>query len=182
MSLIQDALKRQSEERPGVPPPVIPAEPPAPAAGKNNRPRLLVILTVVLIAVLTGLGIYLIKPNPKNIPVVIPPPAPAAPVAPIAAPQPVTPPEPPVQMVETTKVETVVDPVKKEEPAPEKPIEWPELNLTGIAQSDNQSLAVINGKMLSAGRTMGKVTIREVTPTNVVVEYQGERRILYIGE
>lgn len=181
MSLIQDALKRQSEERPGIPPPAPPAEPPAPAAEKSNRSRLLIILTVALIAVLTGLGIYLIKPKPKNIPVFIQPPAPA-PVAPVAAPLPVTPPEPPVQAVETTKVATVVEPVKKEEPVPVKPIEWPELNLTGIAQSDNQSLAVINGKMLSAGRTLGKVTIREVTPTNVVVEYQGESRILYIGE
>ena len=194
MSLIQDALRRKSEDRPGVPPTTIQAEPPNPPMDeKKKKTKLVVPLILLLIAFLAvplGYSIYLTKPKQRvSPPAVIQKSVPVThvaatptPVAPIAVPQPVTLPEPPIQAVETTKVETVVEPVKKEEPVPAKPIEWPELNLTGIAQSDNQSLAFINGKMLSAGRMLGKVTIREVTPTNVLVEYQGESRILYIGE
>ncbi len=196
MSLIQDALKRQSEEQPGIRlsgMPVQPGESPEPPVdGKSTRQipiKLTVALFVGLIAVLTGLGIYLIKPKPRVSPPVVQKPAPAAPIAapapviaavpePVAVPVPV----PPVPVVETAKVETVAVTVTKEEPAPEiKPV-WPELRLTGIAQSDNQSIAIINGKMLFAGRKLGEAIVKEVHETDVVIEYRGESRILYINE
>jgi len=205
MSLIQDALKRKSEEhsviRPAAPPPAIPVIKPViapvvemvePAADKKSIQPLFIILSIALIVVLTGLGIYLIKPKSKPVPPVAQVPAPAAPVttpAPVdpAVLQPAAILEPPVVAVETAKVETVIEtvtePVKKEEPAPViLPVEWPELILTGIAQRGSQSIAIINGKMLSAGRTLGKVTVKEVNDNSVVVECLGERRILYIGE
>jgi hypothetical protein len=204
MSLIQDALKRQSEEDTGIRPPAIPAEKPElPTEEKGPRPSFTMLSIVIiagLIAVLAGLGIYLIKPRalPQQVaqpaaPAATPAPstasvsvavsAPAA-SAPVAVPEP-----PPVQAVTTAKVEAVtakaepvIEPVKKEEPAPVIPIEWPKLSLTGIAQNDNQSIAILNGKMLTVGRTLGEVTIREVNSTDVVVEFRGERRTLYINE
>ena len=217
MSLIQDALKRKSEEQPATratmtpipPPPATPTVAPTvtptvksvvtatvspiaeitePAADKKSIQPLFIILSFVMIVVLTALGIYLIKPKSKPVPPVAQVPATAAPapVAPVVL-QPAAVPEPPAVAVETAKVETVkveavIEPVKKEEPAPVIPVVWPELKLTGIAQSDSQSIAVINGKMLSVGRTLGTVTVKEVNENNAVVECQGERRILYIGE
>ncbi|MFA7257507.1 MAG: hypothetical protein WC047_08045, partial [Kiritimatiellales bacterium] len=78
-----------------------------------------------------------------------------------------------------TAPSTRIEPVVTEQPV-QKP--WPELTLTGIAQGDNQSLAIINGKMISAGRKLGEVTIVEVHDRSVIVEYGGECRVLYIGE
>ena len=209
MSLIQDALKRKAEEQPAVRPTMSPIPPPPatptvksivtatvspvaeitePAADKKSIQPLFIILSFVMIVVLTALGIYLIKPKSKPVPPVTQVPAPAtpAPVAPAVL-QTAAVTEPPAVAVETAKVETVkveavIEPVKKEEPAPVIPVVWPELKLTGIAQSDSQSIAVINGKMLSAGRTLGTVTVKEVNENSVVVECQGARRILYIGE
>jgi hypothetical protein len=36
--------------------------------------------------------------------------------------------------------------------------------------------------MLSAGRKIGEVAVIEVSESQVVVEYRGERRVMYIGE
>ncbi|MFA6172404.1 MAG: hypothetical protein WC701_01855 [Kiritimatiellales bacterium] len=195
MSLIQDALKRQAEEQPVVRPPVMPVQPveqPGPPAdGKNIQPfplKLTVTLITALAVVLTGLGIYLIKPKPRVPPPVIQKPVPVIPVAAAPAavipaiPVPVAVPAAPVPAVETVKVETVAEPVRKEAPAPEiKPV-WPELRLTGIAQNNSQSIAVLNGKMLCAGRKLGEVLVKEVHDSDVVVEYSGECRTLYIDE
>lgn len=196
MSLIQDALKRKSEEPGETHPPEIPAESSLDQLVEETNPRplfsiLSIILISVLLIILSGLGIYLIIPE-QHAPAQ--PPAPvavAAPVAPITAPEPVAvpavpapviaPPAEPVK-VEPAKVEPVVEPVKKEEPAPVVQIVWPELKLTGIAQSGSQSIAILNGKMLIAGRKLGEVLIKEVHEADVIVEYLGERRVLYINE
>ncbi len=192
MSLIQDALKRKSEEKTGNLPPEIPVEILERPEDKNNTRSPFIIVTVLLvaglIAVLAGIGIYLIKPEALP-PVIQKPVAVApAPVPPAAVPEPVAVQEaliiPAVKTtaVETVTAEIIAEPAKKEAPVTELKETWPELKLTGIAQSDNQSIAVINGKMLSAGRTLGKVIVREVTGTDVVVEYHGERRVLHIDE
>lgn len=186
MSLIQEALKRQAEEQPAVILPKMPVEPGEPPEDKK-RPRPLQIITTALlatglIAVLTGLGIYLIKPKTHSAAVKTP--APAASVKPPAAAHiPAAVPEKPVTANEPAKTEPVaVAPVKKKEPAPEINQAWPELKLTGIAQGESQSIAILNGKMLTAGRTLGDVTVKEVHNADVVVEYRGERRVLYLNE
>lgn len=183
MSLIQDALKRKSEEAHTVLPST--ATPTAPAAElpqDEKGPRFLVIVLIILlsaglIAALLGLSLYLIKPKPKAAVV------PAVQVtAPAVKPVPVQE-KPSVKAAEPKKVvKAPVEPVVQPKPVPKvKPV-WPELKLTGIAQTDSQHLAVLNGKMLPVGRKLGDVTLVEVNNKYVVVEYRGERRTLYINE
>ncbi len=191
MSLIQDALKRKSEEPGESRPPEIPIEPSPgqPAEETPARPLfsiLGIVLISVLLVILSGLGIYLIMPK-QHTPAQQPAPVAAIEPAPvIAPPEPVVVPAVPAPVIapaiEPAKVEPVVEPVKKEDPAPVVQIVWPELKLTGIAQSGSQSIAILNGKMLIAGRKLGKVLVTEVHETDVIVEYLGERRVLYINE
>jgi hypothetical protein len=198
MSLIQDALKRKSEETGDSRPPEIPVEIlELPTEGKKNKLRMILPLILLLTAFLAaplGFSIYLTKPKQhvpapaivKNdvsiAPVSIVPITTPEPVAVPAAPAPViVPPSEPAK-VEPAKTEPVAEPVKNEEPAPAAQIVWPELKLTGIAQSGNQSIAILNGKMLITGRKLGEVLVKEVHETDVIVEYLGERRVLYINE
>ena len=212
MSLIQDALKRQAEENagsrlPGQPvQPIQPPEPPPPQQQrkppeeKKNKAFPLVpfiLFLTVLLAALLGLSIYLIKPKLKTIPKVTHKSVPVEPVAPALSvvkpviPEPAkaleTPPSTP--LIETAIVEPVIEPPAAEEPVvTAEPVlkikkSWPELKLTGIAQGgDRQRVALLNGKMLSAGRRLGEVAIIQVKDNSVLVEYRGERRTLYIGE
>jgi hypothetical protein len=189
MSLIQDALKRKSEELPPVQP-VVPGTQPTSAeeAAMPKGPQsvlvlLIILLIIALLVALGGLAFSLIHSGKKNkeqtpaamVPAVeIPAEVPVAPVVtapqaealePAAAPAPVTAP--------------VVEPVVIEQPVVEP---WPELTLTGIASSGNQRIAIINGKMITAGRIIGEVLVREVRDDQAIVEFRGERRILHVNE
>jgi hypothetical protein len=179
MSLIQDALKRKLEEA-GENPTALPPQETAAAPANEKRPQpLLIILILLLLAglitLLIGLSLYLIKPKqPATAPAVLSPaPVAAAPV--VVIPAPAAPKEP-------AAVEAVVEPVVEAAPTPEAKPEWPELKLAGIAKMENQSLAILNGKMISAGRTLGEILVVEVNEKDIVVEYRGERRVLYINE
>ena len=178
MSLIQDALKRKSEESEKVPVSAMTGETNELPAATPRAPQIIlgIFLVAVFLAAPIGFSLYLIKPKLHAAPpVVIRKDAPVIP-----APEPIIVPAPPVQ---TTVVETVAAPVLPKEELPTIiPVEWPALKLSGIAQSGNQRLAILNGKMLSAGRKIGEVTVIEVSESQVVVEYSGERRIMYISE
>jgi hypothetical protein len=198
MSLIQDALRRQAEETagarlPGQPIEQPPAPPPPPEKEKpkalspqeKKKPKAfpivpLILFLVVFLAALLGLSLYLLKPNLKTVPKVTQESVPVEPVALPAVPEPAK-----VLTVESI-VESVAPPLVTEQEAdPVQKIKktWPELKLTGIAQGgDRQRLAILNGKMLSAGRRLGEVAVIQVRDSTVIVEYRGERRTLYIGE
>ncbi len=188
MSLIQEALKRKAEEAPKTyyaePPPVVPAV--LPEENKNDpKPPVMIklISTIfIVIALLTGLGIYLIKP--KIIPAVKKnaPPVTHDPSAPSPKTEAVAHHTDPMVKVELKPTELATEPIKPVKTVKIDPADWPELILTGIAQSGNQSIAVINGKMISAGRKLGDVLVQEVKTTSVIVEYRGNIRVLYIGE
>ena len=171
MSLIQDALKRKSEETPvpAVPSPVVQSQSTRPLAGEKETkmPKIILLLLLLAVPLAIPISIHLIKQKPLKLPLVVKNPAPAAPAVP----------EPVVQALET-----VSEPVKKEESVPEIKPAWPEIELTGIASSESLRIAIINGKMLTAGSTVGEVIIREVHETEVVVEFQGERRIRHVDE
>ena len=197
MSLIQDALKRKSEETPeSIPIEATDATTPVNDSSdefgaKKPQPlliALIILLIIALLGALIGLAFSLIRPatssrqnttvieKPETV-IETPVPVTNAPV--VVAPPAVIPP-PSVEVLKTVPTSTTrIEPVVVEQPV-QNP--WPELTLTGIAQGDSQSLAIINGKMISAGRKLGEVTIIEVHDRNVIVEYGGERRILYIGE
>ena len=189
MSLIQDALKRKAEEAAGGG--SVTAEK---SAEKSHQPMMIVLTFLLLIGLITalvGLSFYLMsKPEPTAKTAVIQQPVPgvveptnAAPV--VVAPKPVA----PVVVAPTKPVVPVVV-----EPTPVAPVEavvepmlkfkkkWPELKLSGIAQTGGQKLALLNGKMIAVGRTIEDVTVIEVNKGHIVIEYGGERRILYINE
>jgi hypothetical protein len=203
MSLIQDALKRLAEETAGARLPGQPIEQPAPPVPPPEREKpkalppqekkktkpfpivpLILFLMVFLVAML-GLSLYLIKPKLKPDSKVPQESVPAERDALLATPEPVKAPVVPVLTVESI-VESAAPPLVTEQEAdPVQKIKktWPELKLTGIAQGgDRQRVAILNGKMLSAGRRLGEVAIIQVRDSTVIVEYRGERRTLYIGE
>jgi hypothetical protein len=159
-----------------------------PQEKKKTKPfpivPLILFLMVFLVAML-GLSIYLIKPKQKPDSKVPQESVPAERGALPAAPEPVKVPVAPVLTVESI-VESAAPPLVTEQEAdPVQKIKktWPELKLTGIAQGgDRQRVAILNGKMLSAGRRLGEVAIIQVRDSTVIVEYRGERRTLYIGE
>jgi hypothetical protein len=171
MSLIQDALKRKSEETPAshIHPPVMQNEPTIPPAKEKGpkMPQVILLLLLLAVPLAIPISLHLIKQKPLKLPLAVKKLIPAAPAVP--------------EMV-VQAIETVAEPVKKEEPAPENKPAWPELKLTGIASSDSQSIAIINGKMLAGGSTVNGVIIREVHETEIVVEFQGERRVLHVDE
>jgi hypothetical protein len=175
MSLIQDALKRKSEEAEVIRPP----QPAVPEPGKNGPGLLAIILTVLIAAAITT-ALIVLTFYPINMGLFKKAAAKSSPVAPVV-PEPAAVPNAPVQVIESSTVEIIAGPMK-EEPAQDVKLGWPELKLTGIAQRDSQSFAILNGKMLSAGRKLGEVTVIEVQERNIVVEYLSEQRTLYIDE
>jgi hypothetical protein len=196
MSLIQDALKRKAEEAETRPPRDIP-EPAAPssimtqpAQPKTHTVLLIVLAVLLLLILLAGTAVYLIGgsqsvPVEPAVPAALPQtPPPVAPVSMPAAPAAVpVPAETAVQPEPDPAEEPAAEPsVSDPEPVSIPTLDWPELELSGIASSGTHRIAIINGKMLSAGRTLGEVIVREVGKTEVVVEYRGERRTLFINE
>jgi hypothetical protein len=180
MSLIQDALKRKSEETAVITPPVPAMDEPAERSPSGKTPPpvltvLIILLTAGLIAALVGLSLYLLRPQPAAQP------APKATFSepPAPAPPPVS---EPVEAVRPKPENTPVEPPEKKSPPPEIKADWPELTLTGIGQAEGQNLAILNGKMITAGRSLGEVSVVEVGDENIVLEYRGERRVLYINE
>jgi hypothetical protein len=207
MSLIQEALKRQAEEtlrlpgqptQPIEPPPMQqqpqPPQPQKPEKKKNKAFPIVpfILFLTVLLVVLLGLSIYLIKPKLKTSlkmnPRTVPQSEPVASTTTPAVPEPVKVAETPMQAIEAIiPVEPVAQVIEEPSGSSESMLKikktWPELKLTGIAQGgDRQRVAIINGKMLSAGRRLGDVAVIQVRENTVVVDFRGERRTLYIGE
>jgi len=191
MSLIQDALKRKSEEAGTIRPP----EPTAPEPyGKNPGLPAIILTVLIAAAITTALVVVTFYPLHMRRPGQIAmKPEPVAPIEEIntaelktpsvqALELPVAEEKAAIQETPEPAREPVAEPVVKEEPTQKIPLIWPELTLTGIAQGDSHSIAILNGKMLSVGRKLGEVTILDVTDRSISVEYRGERRVLYIGE
>ena len=204
MSLIQDALKRKTEEQnplPAAPPPVQPtasqetAPPPAqPAASKETAPppaqpsapkktpppetvednsssrKLFIILSVsiILILLIIGSSIYLVMNRPPvGEPVeeeieVVEPPVVQAPLTPAVIPDPTPAPKPAAPKVKKDK--------------------WPELTFSGSAVGGNEILAIINGRMLSVGNQLRGVKVLQIGKNEVMVEFEGEKRILRVDD
>lgn len=182
MSLIQDALKRKTEEQHPLPAapqpaaPVKPAEQPAaqpsalqiPPPGSSAK-KLFIILSiaVVLILLVIGASLYFYLHTPETpVEVVIgPPPAAAVKTSPPVAPPAATPAPQPV--AETPKT---------------KKTSWPDLSYSGSAVGGSQILAIINGRMLSVGDRINGVEVLQIGKTEVLVEYRGEKRVLNIDD
>lgn len=179
MSLIQEALKRKSEEASQreieAPPPSPPAAPPTPPA-----PRLqpLFFLGALLVLLLGGAFYQLQR---STLFLTKAPDAPESPTdQPIRSAHPSE--APPTSMASATAESTPDEPERSQpvqpEPAPE--LTWPELTYSGAAAGGNQVLAIINGRMISAGETIQGARVLQIGKSEVLVEYKGQKRILHV--
>ncbi len=176
MSLIQDALKRKREEAPLLPaqetPPAVPPvepEPPAPESTPKPSPdKLLLSLVFLIIALLISLGITrLLHARPE--------PAPAEAVTKTVEPAA----EETDVIVRKPVLVPVVEPAPEPEPVPEPEDVWPAFKLSGFASGGGQRMAVINGRMLSAGSRIKDGRVVEIGEDYAVIEYQGKQRTIY---
>ncbi len=167
MSLIQDALKRKREEAIISPPQ---EAPPAPAVTepKPIKPtdklklapdKPLIFLILLIIISLISIGIIKFHRAPATPPKAAPKAIPKQPVETVEAPAPLA-----------KVIEKITEDV------------WPELELTGFAAGGGQRMVFINGKMLAEGREIEDVRIIQIGKTEVLVEHQGERRILRVDD
>jgi hypothetical protein len=186
MSLINDALKRASESHKNQPAPGEPARPMQPAASARKSGASSGAL-VVLVIVLLLWGWFFWKWWAGSHPTVAAKPA-AAPVAKVAAapapapkpapaPVPVVkpappPPAPPVVALAQKPVERVAAP-------PVVEAAWPmTLTLKGIFYSKSHPLALINGKTVGPGETVGGAVVSKIEPNRVIVEWKGHTKDL----
>ena len=63
-------------------------------------------------------------------------------------------------------------------------VRWPKLEVTGFGQSADavSSFAIINGKHVLVDTYIGEVRLVEILPQGAVVEYQGEQKVVTIGD
>ncbi len=74
----------------------------------------------------------------------------------------------------------------KVSPPPEKPPEFPSLEVTGIIFSKSKPLAIINGDVFGVGEVIrfpvGGVTIRSIEKDRVIVTFIGDSHVLFVDE
>lgn len=188
MSLIQEALKRKSQESSGDPttpdssgtplaPPTQPSEQQSSGHPRTLATLLVVLLTLLLLAIVTGIAIYLTR-TPLR--------APERPTstAPTAPTQGVT-----NNTAAQEKIDPSIQPPPPSRPSPEDslsvatdPNRWPELRLSGISYSKTRQAAVINGKLLTAGQHIGEVAVLDVRRDEITVEYRNKKRIISLHD
>jgi len=163
MSLIQDALKRKREEAvvspaKEAPPPAPPSaspEPPAPENKPKQSPTKLplILIAIVLLLLIAFGAIKLLRTAP---------------------PAQVENTNPTVIVKKSSPVKKVIEKITG--------VQWPKLKLTGFASGGGQQMVFINGKMLTEGREIDGARIIQIGKTEVLVDYQGERRILRVDD
>ena len=113
----------------------------------------------------------------------IPPPTPppATPIAPVKLAANTTAPTPPV----TPPVPVAVKPPTPPAIPPENPVvasvSWPPLTLSGIAGSGREASVIINHQVIGCDEVIDGVRVVDITAQGVVLEYQGHRQILRVG-
>lgn len=65
---------------------------------------------------------------------------------------------------------------------PKKVVPWPVLKLSGVVGRDTQGSAIINGNIIPIGQTIEGVKVVKIIGGGVEVEYQGETKILRVGD
>jgi formate hydrogenlyase subunit 3/multisubunit Na+/H+ antiporter MnhD subunit len=68
------------------------------------------------------------------------------------------------------------------EAVPVKPVGFPQLKLQGVAYKQTNASALINGRTYFVGDRIGETKLVSITETNVVVEWQGQRRELQLSD
>jgi hypothetical protein len=178
MSLINDALKRASQSdrnRPSqaaLPRPMQPVD-------TARASRFLWVLPVIVAVALVLAGWFFWKWWEASHPAVAadPAPVPVANAVVAATPPPATPVPPPPAPV-------AAPPAKAPEPIPTAPIAepaWPmELTLKGIFYNKTSPRALINGKTVGPGESIGGVLVARIETDRVVVEWNGRSKELLL--
>lgn len=97
-------------------------------------------------------------------------------VAVVAAPAPgpeVLAPATPVEKQPEPEAPTPTPPEPEVKPMP---VIWPTFSLQAAMGGGQRGSVMINGQIFQIGSTFGEVTILEITPQGVLMEYEGERR------
>lgn len=190
MSLIQEALKRKTEDQGASQQPQPPALPEEKKPERNLKP---IITAGIFLVVMGALGLFGYNLITKS----------------FSDDQPITPPETqpitkeikmPASPLERQKAlqEKNAEAVKQAEDArtvePEakprlfkttaparKPANWPPIKLSGFATGSNEKLAIINNKIMREGQIVAGATIIKILPNKVVMEFEGEVRSLTAG-
>jgi hypothetical protein len=196
MSLINDALRRASQtekDRPRQAPTPMGMEPvPVPRGSRLN----LVLGAVVLIALLLAGWFFwqwwMARSNVGKTVVTAAaaqPPAAAPPIPqPVVAP--LKPAPPPIAPAAPVVVPPVVSPpVAAPTPAPPPPVAkpapvaWPvDLSVSAIFFSQTNPRAMINGNLYEVGDAIQGIVVKKIEKDKVTVEWEGQSKILMIGE
>jgi hypothetical protein len=188
MSLINDALKRASQSDRNRPSQGASPRPMKAATVARGWP-LSWLLPVIVAVVLVLAGWFFWKCWETSHPAVAVKPAPAsAPAAaakvalapaPSPAPAPVAPAVPPPPAASVARL-----PAKPAEPMPAAPVvaaAWPTpLTLQGIFYSKTNPLALINGKTVGPGESVGGVVVARIESDRVIVEWNGHSKDLLL--
>jgi hypothetical protein len=150
MSLIQDALKRKTEEMPPQ------SETPPPAGPSSISRPIFLSVAAVLILLVVGEGLYILMNRP---------PVTAAPAKTEVAAKP----EPPPAVAKA--------PAAAPEPAPAPKVVWPKLTFSGSTARGDEILALIDGQMISKGSKINGITVLQVGNNKALLEFGGEKRL-----
>ncbi|AKJ63552.1 hypothetical protein [Kiritimatiella glycovorans] len=212
MSLIQEALKRKSEEgaagegsgEDGSATP--PTPPPLPPGGGRSRKGPRVALLIVLLLLAAGAGGYLwLRGRVRNTtedfssaiskhvardirqPRAEPDAAGAEPQAPAPAPQKAEPAEETGEDAEAGAPEkdeppSAIDKLLSRAGGESRSGGWPALRVEGFGSGTEGGWAIINGDVLSVGDTVDGVTLRAVEKREIVVEYRSMTRRIGTGK
>jgi hypothetical protein len=212
MSLINDALKRASQSPPAGAAPANPQRPasgpamqPVQRGASQNTLVIAGLAGLCLIAVAACVLLWsfsgkqapisstvaatepavpataaLAKPEAKPVQPIVPSPAVAPPAqvqpAPASAPTPavVAAPQPTAAQVPAAPQPAAVEPVKAA---------FPTLKLQGLFYSQTRpSTVILNGRSLSVGGSVNGVKVKKIDPESVIVEWQGEQRVLELPQ
>jgi hypothetical protein len=208
MSLINDALRRASQADRNRPSQAALLRPMQPADAARS-PQISWVLPGIVVVALVLAGLFFWKwwdashptvaANPAPAPaarIVVapaPPPAPAAVMHETPAPPPAPVATPPAKPVEAAKAMLSYDRMTSTTaPANAKPAEaipaagsveaaWPtELTLKGIFYSKANPRALINGKTVGPGESVGGVLVARIEADRVVVEWHGQTKNLML--
>ena len=82
------------------------------------------------------------------------------------------------QVAEPTTQEVPITPVQE---APRPAAKWPKIEVSGFMGSGRKGAAILNGEVIQVGNEIEGVLVKSIDGRSVVLEYQGEQRVLKAG-
>jgi hypothetical protein len=180
MSLINDALKRARDAQPQNPPSGAPSLPPVEPPQRDGPgwmlPVAFILALLVIACIFMGVALMKRPAQPvvaKTVETPSPTPAPIQPVpTPIVAPAPAP---APVPVLAPPPVVTNSQPVTNAAP--------PKLKVQGIIFDSKHPTAIMNGKSVNVGDSIGGFRVKAISPSSVQLQRpDGSQQTLKVGE